>query len=92
MSNADEKLDGFAFGGGVKTCLGGALAKQICMTGAMTILDSGLLLKGVVTDQGVKHWLGWEKNVPLETIAKDLKQLPCQRPRRPVNVDAIMAS
>ncbi|KAJ9603878.1 hypothetical protein H2200_011400 [Cladophialophora chaetospira] len=90
---SDEMLDhGFAFGGGVKTCLGDAFANQICLTSAKTILESGLSLRGTVTDPGVKHWLGWEKNVPLETIAKDLKQLPCQRPRRPINVDAILAS
>ena len=92
MSSSDEKQDhGFAFGGGVKSCLGKKLAQQTCLNIAKTILDSGLLLNGIVTEQGVKHWLGWEKNVPLETIAKDLKQLPCQRPRRPVNVVAIMA-
>ncbi len=92
MSSTDEKLDhGFAFGGGIKACLGKDLTQQICLTIASTILESELLLEGTVTDQGVKHWLGWETNVPLETIAKDLKQLPCQRPRRPVNVDAIIA-
>jgi cytochrome P450 len=82
-----ELAGGFAFGGGDKTCLGRDFARQICLTVAETVLDSQLCLEGTITDRGVRHWLGWEKNVPLETIARDLKQLPCQRPRRPIAID-----
>ena len=81
---------GFAFGGGVKECLGINLARQICLTAAKTILKSPLVLDGTVPDRGVRHWLGWEKDVPLDVVAKELKQLPCQRPRRPVKVDVMV--
>ena len=87
----DESQDlGFAFGAGVKLCLGIDLARRICLAVANTVLDCGVSFEGTVADPGVKHWLGWEQGVPLETIAKDLKQLPCQRPRRPVNVEVIV--
>jgi cytochrome P450 len=87
MTMEDSDLDrGFAFGWGVKQCLGQDLARQICLTVVKTILDSSMSLSGSVADQGVRHWLGWEQNVPLKVIAKDLKQLPTQRPRRVVNV------
>ena len=91
MSAEDgEMRKSFAFGGGIKACLGNELARQICLTVAMTVLDSQLSFDGTVRDRGVRHWLGWDESVPLEAIAKDLKQLPCQRPRRPVNVDVVV--
>jgi cytochrome P450 len=93
MSTEDGELNGgFAFGGGVKKCLGYELTRQISLTVARTLLGSQLSFEATVSDRGVRHWLGWEKNVPLEVIAKDLKQLPCQRPRKPVKVEVILDS
>lgn len=90
MPGDETQSGGYAFGGGSKTCLGRGIARQICLIAAKVILDSGLSFRGSVPDQGVRYWLGWEKNIPLETIAKDLKQLPTQRPRRPVNVEVVL--
>jgi cytochrome P450 len=81
---------GYAFGGGVKECLGKELVRQICLTVAETILNSNVSFRGHVTEQGVRYWLGWEDNVPLEVIARDLKQLPAQRPRKPVDVEVVV--
>ena len=51
------------------------------------MLDSQLTFGGRGARPRRQALLGWEQNVQLEKIAKDLKQLPCQRPRRPVNVE-----
>jgi cytochrome P450 len=90
--SSDEKHDrGYAFGGGVKTCLGVDLARQMCLTVAKVVLESGLSFSGTVSDLGVRHWLGWQEDVPVAAIARDLKQLPCQRPRNPVLADVVIA-
>ncbi|KEF51541.1 uncharacterized protein A1O9_12458 [Exophiala aquamarina CBS 119918] len=90
MSCEDSHEAGHTFGRGTKTCMGYALVRQICLTVASSILDSTISFRGVVSEQGVRHWLGWEKDVPHEVVARDVKQLPSQRPRRPVNVEVIL--
>ncbi|KAK0246733.1 hypothetical protein B0A54_17987 [Friedmanniomyces endolithicus] len=78
---------GIAFGLGPKHCLGADLTREICLTVAETVMESGLAFKGggqVV--EGVKAWLGWEAHAGPEGMTRDLKQLPCQRPRDPVMV------
>ena len=83
----DESTDcGFAFGLGAKRCLGADLVHQIALTVAQTVMDSGLSIHGEVQEDGVRNWLGWKSDADPKAIARDLKQLPCQRPRRPVMV------
>jgi len=77
---------GFAFGSGSKSCLSEHLIRQIVLTVAQTMLDSGIRLDGTVKEQGVKGWLGWESDVGAKAFAKDLKQLPCQRPKEAIKV------
>ena len=77
---------GFAFGFGDKTCLGRDLSRQIVHTVASTVLDVGVRLEGSVEEAGVRGWLGWDENVPVELMARDMKQLPCQRPRNPIRL------
>lgn len=91
MSEASPE-PGFAFGFGGKTCLGRDITRQIVETVAMVILDMDLCLEGSVTEPGVQGWLGWDENVPVETIARDLKQLPCQRPRKPIRLHVVRKS
>ncbi|KAK0768361.1 hypothetical protein LTR59_017722 [Friedmanniomyces endolithicus] len=83
---------GIAFGLGPKHCLGADLTREICLTVAETVMESGLAIKGggqVV--EGVKAWLGWEAHAGPEAMTRDLKQLPCQRPRDPVMVTVTYA-
>lgn len=77
---------GFTFGSGTKTCLGRDITRQIVRTVAATILEAGIRLDGEVKAEGVRGWLGWDDNVAVEKLAKDLKQLPCQRPKDPINL------
>lgn len=77
---------GLTFGSGDKTCLGKDIVRQIVQTVAMVMVDSGIDLHGSVDSEGVRGWLGWDGEVPVESIARDLKQLPCQRPRKPIRL------
>lgn len=79
-----ETGPGFAFGSGAKTCLGRDITRQILKTVAATILEAGIDLKGEVKADGVRGWLGWNDSAAVEAFAKDLKQLPCQRPKDPI--------
>jgi len=81
-----EAGPGFAFGAGAKTCLGGDITRQIARTVAATILEAGIWLEGEVKAEGVRGWLGWSDSAAVEAFAKDLKQLPCQRPKDPIRL------
>ena len=87
MGASQEPTDhGIAFGAGAKQCLGSELAHQICMTVAETMIESGVSISGEVHEEGVREWLGWQHVTSANAIARDMKQLPCQRPRRPILV------
>jgi cytochrome P450 len=79
---------GFAFSVGPKKCLGHELVRAICIHTAQTMLDDGLELVGDEPPTGVKAWLGWEgsQDVDAAQWAKDMKQLPTQRPAIPILV------
>lgn len=77
---------GLAFGDGAKSCLGNELVRQICLIVAQEFIDSGIDLTGDIQADGLKAWLGWIPNVDPAVLARDMKQLPCQRPRQPVTV------
>ena len=79
-----DEEESVTFGLGSKQCLGADLSHQICLTVAQTFLDSGISFHGNVSEGGVKQWLGWQSNSDANAMARDVKQLPCQRPRRPV--------
>jgi len=91
--------EGFAFGAGPKSCLGQSLMRQVAMTVARTCLGMGsvrsceegrplISITGNVAKipRGVQGWLGWNKDITPEEWAKDMKQLPTQRPLKPVMV------
>lgn len=84
-SNSDPSM---AFSKGAKKCLGQDLVRDICMTVANTMLDAGMKLDGNISAPGVRAWLGWEgsEDVGPAEWARDMKQLPTQRPTRPVIV------
>lgn len=83
-SEEDNHDCGLAFGSGAKRCLGADLAHQTCVIVAQTMLDSGVSFDGKIAEQGVLNWLGWQTTADVHALARDVKQLPCQRPRRPV--------
>ncbi|MCJ1413084.1 hypothetical protein MMC19_007186 [Ptychographa xylographoides] len=85
---AEETPRGLAFGSGTKTCLGQDTVHQMILTVLITMIDVGIMLHGNISDLGVRGWLGWDAEVAPSVFAKDLKQLPCQRPRKPVIVTA----
>lgn len=74
-----------AFGVGPKSCLGADFVSKAALTVVNVLLDSNLDYLGVVDATGVKAWLGHEIASP-EEWAQDVKQLPVQRPSRPVMV------
>ncbi|KAL8848482.1 MAG: hypothetical protein Q9221_006484 [Calogaya cf. arnoldii] len=93
-----SQQEGFAFGAGAKTCLGKDFMRTIavvvvesCLGQAQTsepnnapIID--LRCHGGELPGGVQGWLGWQPKVKPEDWAKDMKQLPTQRPRKPIMV------
>ena len=94
--------EGFAFGAGTKICLGRDLMRTVAMTLVETCLglEIGAAENGVSAESlvifakdvatmplGVQAWLGWQSNVKPEDWANDMKQLPTQRPRRPITVE-----
>lgn len=81
-----EEGPGFAFGAGAKTCLGRDITRQIVRTVAATMLEAGIGLEGEIKAEGVRGWLGWNDSAAVEAFAKDLKQLPCQRPKDPIRL------
>lgn len=81
-----EPEAGFAFGGGPKACLGKETSRLIVKTVVSVLLDRGWKLNGSIDLAGLRSWLGWDNHVSLDMMARDLKQLPLQRPREPVKV------
>jgi len=91
---------GFAYGAGPKSCLGEDLMREVVMNVASTVLglDSEKLeakpsieLQGKRNDipKGVQGWLGWQQNIKPEEWARDMKQLPTQRPLKAVMVKLV---
>jgi cytochrome P450 len=80
--------EGMAFGSGQKACLGQNLVRVMALTVAQTWLQMKFRVDGKVYANGVRAWLGWESqdSVKLEESAADMKQLPTQRPAKPVLV------
>lgn len=74
------------FGFGDKSCLGRDIARQIVRTVATVMIDTGVDLYGAIDSEGVRGWLGWDAQVSVDSMARDLKQLPCQRPRKPIKL------
>lgn len=98
-ADIDEAKEGFAFGVGLKACLGKSLVREMIITIAKTCLA---ILSGSETHDsfilqadrkqiplGVQAWLGWESDIKPEQWAKDMKQLPTQRPAKGVKVRLI---
>ncbi|KAI4621396.1 uncharacterized protein J4E87_006612 [Alternaria ethzedia] len=73
---------GVAYGAGPKTCLGRDAIREIVLAVAETFLRLGIQIDGKIKPRGVRGWLGWEPNdsVMPEDWARDMKQLPTQRP------------
>jgi hypothetical protein len=61
----------------------------MCVEVASTVIEHNLGIAGAITERGVRQWLGWESGSDLAAIARDMKQLPCQRPRKPVLVEVV---
>lgn len=85
FTSSDTKPS-LSFGTGAKTCLGRDLVRQIVRSVATSVLDLDIKLEGSVNAEGVRGWLGWKANVNPAVFARDLKQLPCQRPREAIKV------
>lgn len=83
----DAAPQGFAFGDGGKACLGRDVARLMVSIVVDEMLDADFELHGEPQSEGVQAWLGWKAPRGAEAFARDLKQLPCQRPRRPVWVE-----
>ncbi|KAK0507812.1 hypothetical protein JMJ35_009701 [Cladonia borealis] len=94
---AEDPRSGFAFGTGQKSCLGETLMREVVTTVAKTCLGMNggsrarVVLEASMNDvpTGVQGWLGWEKDVKPEDWAKDMKQLPTQRPIKGVTVEVV---
>jgi cytochrome P450 len=76
---------GVAFGSGPKHCLGRESIREIVLAVSETCMSLGLSIQGEVAARGVRGWLGWESS-NAENWARDMKQLPTQRPSEPVMV------
>ncbi|KAF2678471.1 cytochrome P450 [Lentithecium fluviatile CBS 122367] len=89
--NDSTSPEGMAFGAGPKMCLGRDLVREMALAVAQTWLRMRLRVEGKVSAKGVRGWLGWEPqdSVSLEETAADMKQLPTQRPSKPVLVRVV---
>ena len=80
----------FAFGSGPKTCLGRDISRRMIKVVVGAMIDANIELETQSElDAGVKAMLGWESVESaggVEVVARDVKQLPCQRPRRAIMV------
>lgn len=85
MSPAGTK-PGYAFGSGSKSCLGQSIIREIVQSVASAALDANIDLEGSITAEGVRGWLGWDTGVSAGAFARDLKQLPCQRPKEAIHL------
>jgi cytochrome P450 len=97
--DADRYLDkdmppGVAFGAGPKTCLGRDIIREIALAVAETFVRLNISIHGNVASRGVRGWLGWERNdsVREEDWARDMKQLPTQRPSEPIMIQVLRNS
>lgn len=98
-SSHTEVKQGFAFGAGSKSCLGKELMREVAMTVVETCLGTlprddsrekwTLVAKAEDIPLGVQGWLGWQSDIKPEQWAKDMKQLPTQRPVKAINVQVI---
>ncbi|KAL8941104.1 MAG: hypothetical protein Q9216_002436 [Gyalolechia sp. 2 TL-2023] len=94
--------EGLAFGAGPKACLGKDLMRTVatevveaCVgqthsTGTdVPLEDTVIRLHNIRDDlpEGVLGWLGWKPKVKPEDWARDMKQLPTQRPRKPIFIN-----
>lgn len=73
------------FGGGAKSCLGAGFVSMTALTVVNALLDADVEILGGVEAAGVKAWLGHAVGQP-DQWACDMKQLPTQRPSRPILV------
>ena len=86
----DSPQISLAFGAGPKTCLGRDVSRKIVELVVSGLLDSGLDMDpvpGSAPQPGLQAMLGWittEDAGGVGAMARDLKQLPTQRARRPV--------
>jgi cytochrome P450 len=83
---------GFAFGADRKMCLGSEVVRMMISIVVEEMLKAGVELDGEPQSDGVRAWLGWKSTEDAALLAKDLKQLPCQRPRLPVWVQVSSGS
>ena len=92
QTHTEERSKGFAFGAGPKTCLGRDSARAIALTVAEVCLGPrekpSLVLERTQEHipRGVQGWLGWIGDIKPEEWAQDMKQLPTQRPVKPLMV------
>ncbi|KAI4188553.1 MAG: hypothetical protein L6R41_002068 [Letrouitia leprolyta] len=101
LKTESTQPEGFAFGSGPKTCLGKDLMRIVASELVETCLGQNSKIgkdntsdRSVITfhsDQdalpsGTQSWLGWKSGIEPEAWARDMKQLPTQRPRKPVLV------
>ena len=101
LDKISSQQQGLAFGAGAKTCLGRDLMRMVARTVVETCLGNDQGAKPnhpsetpVIKLQsnrgdfpvGVQGWLGWQSKVKPEEWARDIKQLPTQRPRKPIMV------
>lgn len=78
---------GFTFAAGRKTCLGSDTVHMMVSVVAEEMLKANIEPRGEPQSEGVQVWLGCKATAGAQAIAKDLKQLPCQRPRLSVWVE-----
>ena len=91
---SEDPRPGFAFGAGPKSCLGETLMREVVTNVVKTCLGMNggakarVVLEASMADvpRGVQGWLGWQKDVKPEEWARDMKQLPTQRPIKGVMV------
>ena len=99
MTSASTR-HGLAFGTGHKSCLGEELMRDVVMTVLKSCLgnrvdtsgtETKIDLQGNLNDipRGVQGWLGWQQGVEVGCWARDMKQLPTQRPSNPVMVQLL---
>ncbi|KAI4137287.1 MAG: hypothetical protein L6R39_007362 [Caloplaca ligustica] len=92
-----EAKEGFAFGVGPKSCLGRDLMREVAFSVAKSCIgpptqchsgDHPLRVEAKAEDipAGVQAYLGWKQDPDPTVWARDMKQLPVQRPKKAIMV------
>jgi cytochrome P450 len=91
--NHENSTLAMTFSTGPKSCLGQGFVRDIALAVGNAFCDTEIKFIGDIQAKGVRAWLGWDNgNAAIADWSKDMKQLPTQRPAKPILVQVSLES